>query len=85
MTKTAGGLSRAKLVRNKRGKLVSKKKREIGRKLARDYPENRAVIALWREAVANVNRGKVTVPRKGTPLHRRAKTEFRKLRREAGI
>ena len=42
--------------------------------------ENKTTLAYWRAAVKAVNKGKLPVPfpKKGSPLHKKAKAEFRK-------
>ena len=82
--KTSGGLTKQNLKKSKSGKIVSVKKSNLGKKIAKknglaDYAKD------WRAAVQEAcnkhNDGNYTVPRKNTPLYKAAKKIYNQLRR----
>ena len=69
ISKTATGLSKSDLVKNKRGKIVSKKKLAIGKK--------NGWIAAVQKARASLKIKGFAVIKKGTPLYKLAKELYK--------
>ncbi len=92
-SKTSGGLTKSGLKKSKSGKIVSKKKSELGKKIARknglaDYAHD------WRAAVriackrhkCKTKDGKIVtymIPKKGSKLYKAAKKIYKELRAES--
>ena len=83
-SKTSGGLTKSGLKKSKSGKIVSKRKSNLGKKIARknglaEYAND------WRasvqEACKKHNKGKYKIPRKGTKLYKAAKKIYNEIRK----
>lgn len=89
---TRGGLRKEDILKKKIKKTVDGKKVIVHRYVPKSksrptkksskihMEENKTTLAYWRAAVKAVNKGKLPVPfpKKGSPLHKKAKAEFRK-------
>jgi hypothetical protein len=84
--KTRGGLKKSDLMKNKAGKIVSRKKSSRGK----SRKSTSRILQMWRKAVKaaakalGVKKGFVK-PKKGTKLYSVAKKLFARLKAKAGI
>merc|ERR1719331_74518 len=72
--KTSGGLTKADLIRNKHGKIVSKKQQALGKKAYNNIKAWSSAVSKARKSLAL--KGFVAI-KKGTPLYTKTKSFYR--------